>query len=79
MLQQLPLLLQSNQHIQKEELQKMFPQMIKKGYRMIGVFDDKQCVGISGFGLVIKFGVENLLSQIMLWLMKITDQKELEK
>ncbi len=49
MLQQFPLLKQLNPHLQKDDCQKMFPQMIKNGYRMIGAFDGKNCVGISGF------------------------------
>ncbi len=54
MLQQFPLLKQLNPQLQKDDCKKMFPKMIKSGYRMIGAFDDKNCVGISGFWIGIK-------------------------
>ncbi len=49
MMQQFPLLKQSNPNLQKEDCREMFPEMIKRGYRMIGAFDGQDCVGISGF------------------------------
>ena len=49
MLQQFRLLKQLNTQLQKDDCKKMFPEMIKSGYRMIGAFDNKNCVGISGF------------------------------
>jgi len=54
MLQQFPLLKQLNPSLEKSDYSKMLPIMIRNGYRMVGAFDKKNCIGLSGFWVNIK-------------------------
>ena len=54
MLLQLPLINQLNPDIRQKDYERMLEEMLKHGYRMIGVFDGKKCIGVSGFWLGTK-------------------------
>lgn len=54
MLQQFLLLKQLNPTLKKADYAKMLPIMIKGGYRMIGAFEENDCIGLSGFWVNIK-------------------------
>ena len=54
MLLQLPLINQLSPDIKQKDYERMLEEMLKYGYRMIGVFDGKKCIGVSGFWLGTK-------------------------
>ncbi|HRE75052.1 MAG TPA: GNAT family N-acetyltransferase [Flavobacteriales bacterium] len=54
MLEQLHLLQQLTKELTHESSETMLGEMIEKGYRMIGIFENQQCVGISGIWIGTK-------------------------
>ena len=54
MLLQLPLINQLSPDIKQKDYERMLEEMLKHGYRMIGVFDGKKSIGVSGFWLGTK-------------------------
>ena len=54
MLLQLPLINQLSSDIKQNDYERMLDEMLKHGYRMIGIFDGKKCIGVSGFWLGTK-------------------------
>ena len=54
MLLQLSLINQLSPDIKQKDYERMLEEMLKHGYRMIGVFDGKKCIGVSGFWLGTK-------------------------
>ena len=51
---QLPLINQLSPDIKQVDYERMLEEMLKNGYRMIGVFDRDKCIGVSGFWLGTK-------------------------
>ena len=51
---QLPLINQLSPDIKQKEYERMLDEMLKRGYRMIGVFEGRKCIGVSGFWLGTK-------------------------
>ena len=49
MLLQLPLINQLSPDIKQKDYERMLDEMLKQGYRVIGVFDKNKCIGVSGF------------------------------
>ena len=49
-----PLLIQLNPTLKKPDYKIMLKDMLRHGYRMVGVFHGKQCVGLSGFWISTK-------------------------
>ena len=54
MLTLFPLLTQLNPGLKMAAYKTMLKDMLKHGYRMAGVFHDKECVGMSGFWISTK-------------------------
>ena len=54
MLLQFPLLKQLSASAKENDFRRMLPKMLKYGYRMVGVYNGKKCIGISGFWIGIK-------------------------
>ena len=54
MLLLLPLINQLSPDIRQKDYERMLEEMLKNGYRMIGVFDGKNCIGVSGFWIGTK-------------------------
>ena len=54
MLEQYPLILQLNPAMATEQYALLLKQMLPNGYRMVGVFNDTTCVGLSGFWINTK-------------------------
>src|ERR1051325_5180295 len=51
---QLPLINQLSPDITQKDYERMLEDMLKNGYRMIGIFEKEVCVGISGFWIGTK-------------------------
>jgi GNAT superfamily N-acetyltransferase len=49
------LLTQLSPQVTKKNFDRMLKEMLEQGYRMIGAFDGKKCVGIAGFWIATKF------------------------
>jgi GNAT superfamily N-acetyltransferase len=61
MSEQHKLLIQLSPQVSKKDYDRMLKEMTALGYRMIGVFDGKKCVGISGFWIATKFYCDRYL------------------
>ncbi len=61
MLLQLPLVNQLSPGLKQKEYVRMIPEMLNNGYRMIGVFHEKNCIGISGFWIGTKLYCDRYL------------------
>ncbi|MEW6469898.1 MAG: GNAT family N-acetyltransferase [Bacteroidota bacterium] len=55
MKEQRGLLIQLSPGIEQADYERMLAEMLRNGYRMVGVFDGQRCVGISGFWISTKF------------------------
>ncbi|MCC6690295.1 MAG: GNAT family N-acetyltransferase [Bacteroidia bacterium] len=54
MLSQLPLILQLTDGLTKKKYSEMLDTMLANGYRQVGAFVGKKCVGLSGFWICAK-------------------------
>jgi GNAT superfamily N-acetyltransferase len=54
MLLQLTLIVQLSPDIKQKEYKSLLDEMLRNGYRMVGVFDGNKCIGISGFWIGTK-------------------------
>ena len=61
MFAQLPLLNQLSPDIKKKDYERMIKEMLIHGYRMVGVYDGKKCIGISGFWISTKLYCDKYL------------------
>ena len=79
MLLQLPLINQLSPDIKQKEYVRMLEEMLKHGYRMIGVFDGKKCIGVSGFWLGTKLYSDKYLEADNVVIDKAYRSKGIEK
>lgn len=49
MLDQHALILQLSPNVTREDYERMLPDMLSRGYRMVGVMEGSKCIGLSGF------------------------------
>ena len=61
MLPHLSLINQLNPGLNKEDYARMLREMLKQGYRMVAVFDEERCVGLSGFWIGTKLYCDKYL------------------
>lgn len=54
MQQQLPLIQYLNPHMTAQRYEQLLRQMLPNHYRMVGIFDQEVCVGLSGFWISTK-------------------------
>ena len=54
MLEQYALILQLNPAMDAAQYNQLLSQMLPNGYRMVGIFTDEKCVGLSGFWINTK-------------------------
>jgi len=51
----IPLLLELNDKVDKETLEKRIPEMIQNNFKCVGVYDNDRLIGISGLWILTKY------------------------